>query len=63
MLFRSISAMSVPSLTTVSQPRYQMGYTVCELLIERLRSPSAKQKSILLDVEIVVRESTALIGH
>lgn len=58
-----ISAMSVPSLTTVNQPRYQMGYTVCELLVERLRSPSAKQKSILLDVEIVVRESTALIGR
>ena len=55
-----ISAMTIPSLTTIDQPQMRLGLMACELLIEKITSPSIPNKTILLDTELIVRESTSL---
>ncbi|MDO4274553.1 MAG: LacI family DNA-binding transcriptional regulator [Eubacteriales bacterium] len=52
-----ISMMTTPSITTVNQPKLQMGYTACEILMELMENPQEEVKSILLDTELVIRES------
>lgn len=53
-----ISSMCTPSITTVSQPRYQMGLLSCDLLCERICSASLPLKNMYLETELIVREST-----
>ena len=54
-----IAAITYPALTTVNQPKYQLGLSGCELLVERLSNPLAPVRSILLETELIVRESSA----
>lgn len=54
----SISIMSAPSITTIMQPSYQIGYQSMELLIEQINSKVYKDRQIILDTELIVREST-----
>ena len=49
--------MTTPTLTTVNQPRYRMGYTACNILLERMKGAAAPQ-SMTMETELVVREST-----
>lgn len=53
--------MTTPTLTTVNQPRYRMGYTACNILLERMKGAAAPQ-SMTMETELVVRESR-LIGQ
>lgn len=53
-----ISSMCDPTITTINQPKSQMGYMACELLIEKISNPDVPVKQILLDTELIVREST-----
>jgi DNA-binding LacI/PurR family transcriptional regulator len=53
-----VSSMTDPAITTIAQPSAQIGYQSCELLIERINKPSATRKQIILDTELIVREST-----
>lgn len=55
----NLSLITSPTLTTISQPRYQLGYTACEMLFERIAAPDGKVRSMLLETELIVRESTA----
>ncbi|MFM1046103.1 DNA-binding transcriptional regulator CytR [Yersinia enterocolitica] len=48
-----------PPLTTVAQPRYQIGQQAMLLLLEQLQGHSVQSGSRLLDTELIVRESTA----
>jgi LacI family transcriptional regulator len=49
-----------PGLTTVFQPVHRMGVLGCEALLKRLESPATLQAAeSTLDVELIVRESTA----
>lgn len=52
------SMMTSPSITTVDLPKYQMGYCACEMLIDYILNPLAEPRSILLDTQLVIREST-----
>ena len=53
----NISIIAEPSLTTVRQPQFQMGFLACEMLLEKINNEKTSPKQILLDVEIIVRES------
>jgi LacI family repressor for deo operon, udp, cdd, tsx, nupC, and nupG len=55
-----ISFMSTPTITTISQPEYQLGLSSCELLVERLTNPETPISNILLATELIVRESSTL---
>jgi DNA-binding LacI/PurR family transcriptional regulator len=54
-----LSSMTDPTITTIEQPGNQIGYQACELLIEKIRNPTVAKKRLILDTELIVRESTA----
>lgn len=56
----ALSAMMIPSITTVNQPTFQMGYLANEFLFEKLQNPKAEAKRTLLDTELIIRESSFL---
>jgi DNA-binding LacI/PurR family transcriptional regulator len=53
-----LSSMADPAITTIEQPAEQIGFQACELLVEKIRNPMTKKKQIILDTELIVREST-----
>lgn len=48
-----------PLLTTVAQPKYEMGSIATTMLLERIHHPEMPPCQKLLDIHLVVRESTA----
>jgi LacI family transcriptional regulator len=46
-----------PSLSTVRIPHYEMGCEAARLLLERIATPSAPAKRVVLPVELIVRGS------
>jgi LacI family transcriptional regulator, repressor for deo operon, udp, cdd, tsx, nupC, and nupG len=51
------SNMTNPTLTTIAQPMYKMGTVAAKMLIDKIRGEEVE--SILLDHELVIRESTS----
>ncbi|PKE27736.1 DNA-binding transcriptional regulator CytR [Rahnella sp. AA] len=51
-----------PPLTTVAQPRFQLGRQAMLLLLEQLQGNPVQNGSLLLESELVVRESTSAPG-
>lgn len=47
----------IPPLTTVKQPGYELGVNAAELLIKRLNNGDVSKMNIVLNPELVVRES------
>lgn len=58
-----LTTMLEPSLTTVEQPSYQIGYQASELLIEKINFPNTSPKQIILDTELIIRDSTPINVH
>lgn len=54
----SIASMTNPSLTTVAQPITQIGAQSCELLIQKIRNRNCANQHIVLDTELIIRNST-----
>ncbi|MCJ7738716.1 MAG: LacI family transcriptional regulator [Anaerolineae bacterium] len=54
-----LASLTNPPLTTVAQPKYEMGTVVTKLLIERMRDLDRPARRRVLDVSILVRQSTA----
>jgi LacI family transcriptional regulator len=50
---------SNPPLTTVAQPKQEMGAQVIRLLVERMAQPDLPIRTVLLDAHLAVRRSTA----
>jgi LacI family transcriptional regulator len=48
-----------PPLTTVAQPKYELGVIAAELLIARLAQPDLPPARRLLQAQLVIRQSTA----
>ena len=48
-----------PPLTTISQPRYEIGRQAMLMMLDVLRGHDVQAGSRLLDASLVVRESTA----
>lgn len=55
-----LTTMVEPSLTTIDQPSYQIGYQSCELLVEKIENPLSSTKRILLETELIIRDSTPI---
>lgn len=47
-----------PKLTTVAQPKYEMGAAAAELLLQRLSDPDRPPQRVVLEPRLVIREST-----
>jgi LacI family repressor for deo operon, udp, cdd, tsx, nupC, and nupG len=54
-----IASMASPTITTIDQPRFQIGFSGTELLAERIANPYVPSRGILLETSLIVRESTA----
>ncbi len=53
------SKISIPSLSSVNQPRTQLGFMAAEILVEAIMNPEIPPKKIVLDTELIIRESSA----
>jgi len=47
-----------PSLTSVNQPAYQMGYESAKLIFEQIRNKSKQNTLLILQAELIIRSST-----
>ena len=56
-----ISAMCNPSITTINQPRFQMGFLSCEMLVNRILGNDMPIQNLYLETELIVRNSTASV--
>lgn len=54
----ALASMTTPTITTIRQPTYQMGSSACNLLIEQIESPSDGPSRVILNTDLVVRDST-----
>ncbi|MDT8067682.1 MAG: LacI family DNA-binding transcriptional regulator [Terriglobia bacterium] len=52
-----------PRLTTVRQPLHEMGVLAASTLLERIANPGTGPQQILVEPELVVRESTCAVKH
>jgi LacI family transcriptional regulator, repressor for deo operon, udp, cdd, tsx, nupC, and nupG len=52
----SLSNMTYPTLTTISQPMYKMGIASANMIINKIKG--IKVDNVILDHELIVREST-----
>lgn len=55
-----ISSMCNPSITTVNQPRYQLGFLSCEILVKRINNDPTIVGSMYLETELIIRESSSI---
>lgn len=53
---------SHPPLTTLHQPLYQIGGMVCKMLIHLIHGEELEKKKILLEPELIVRQSSGLLS-
>ena len=54
-----LSSFSIPALTTVAQPIYEMGEVAANLLLRTLTGEIATVETITLDTLLIIRQSTA----
>lgn len=54
-----LAACSLPGLTTVRQPIYEMGLLAARVLVERLSEPDQPAAHIMLETRLIERASTA----
>lgn len=52
------SRMTLPPITTIAQPGFQMGQQACSILVEKIQNPNTTERHILLNTELVIRDST-----
>lgn len=54
-----LSTVSRPALTTVSQPKYEMGHQAVKLIVERIRRKQRGVRHLVLATNLEIRGSTA----
>lgn len=54
----NLAIMTVPSLTTVNQPSFQIGQQSCDILINQIENPETTVKHVILNTDLIVRGST-----
>lgn len=55
----SMASYSVPSLTTIAQPKYELGRRVAEILLRRIQGDDSPTATVVLPTTLVIRQSTA----
>ena len=53
----TIAAMYTPSLSSISQPREEMGRVAIDLLFERMDTPKQETQHVMLKHELIIRDS------
>lgn len=56
-----VSKVTTPEITTISQPRYEIGQSAAELLINQIRDNTKPFKGIIMSHQLIIRESTRKI--
>jgi len=56
-----MAAHSHPPLTTIDQPIYQIGNSICEMLIKCIKGEDLEQRQVLLLPELNIRESSGQV--
>lgn len=56
-----LSTMVSPTLTTIDQPTYLLGYQASELLLEKIYNPNTPNKKLYLETELIIRDSTPMV--
>lgn len=59
----AVSKYCSPSLSTVNQPRYQMGQEAMHLLFRQIEGEKSEKRNIVLPHEVIMRQSTQKNGH
>jgi LacI family transcriptional regulator len=54
-----LASFANPPLTTVAQPKYEMGVIAATMLLERMHEPEVPPRRRMLDASLLVRRSTA----
>ena len=52
------SRMTLPAITTIAQPGFQIGQQAGSLLVEKILNPELSDRHMLLSTELVIRDST-----
>ena len=52
-----------PPLTVVAQPSYEMGQQALELLLHRIKAPDSSYRKVILQPQLIVRQSSGMPGH
>lgn len=55
----SVSMATSPALTTIAQPRFQLGFSAFETLYRESHDPRAEKTALVLPTELLIRGSTA----
>lgn len=53
-----ISVMTTPNITTINQPKHDMGFMACTQLLSMIADPQKEPQRFILDTELIIREST-----
>ena len=54
----SIAKYYTPTITTIAQPRYEMGTTAMEMLLKKLQNVNSPTEFVMLPHQLIVRQST-----
>ncbi|MBC8537150.1 LacI family DNA-binding transcriptional regulator [Feifania hominis] len=54
-----MSEITRPSLTTINQPRYEIGFAAGEMMYDCVTNPDTKPNNIVFNCELIVRGSTS----
>jgi DNA-binding LacI/PurR family transcriptional regulator len=57
----SLAASAMPALSSIRQPIEEMGHEMARLLMEEIRDPGRPPRRVILDTELVNRESTGAV--
>ena len=57
-----LASFTNPPLTTVVQPKYEMGVIAATMLLERMRNHDMPPRRRMFDTTLVIRQSTAPVG-
>ncbi len=53
-----IAQMVTPELTTIRQPKYDIGYKAADMLIDMINSDHGSPREYVLNTELIIRNST-----